>query len=134
MAYFRSLTLAAVVVGAMATSAAAQEPPPSGPFKAVHIVNLTPQQVATLQAWMADMNAAIAKAGHKDVRYRLYKVIGKQSGQYEFMWESEWPSGEVYQKVHSRPEWKTIGSKYPGLAELTKDEIYNRYVEVGAER
>ena len=134
MAYVRSLTLAALVVGALATNAAAQEPPPSGAFKAVHIVNLTPQQVTTLQSWMADMNAAIAKAGHKEVRYRLFKVTGKQAGRHEFMWESEWPSGAVYEKVHALPEWKTIGGKYPGLSELTKDEIYNRYVEVGSER
>ena len=133
MALVRSLTLAFLVVGATAT-AAAQEPPPAGAFKAVHTVNLSEQQVTTLQAWMADMNAAIAKAGYKDVRYRLYKVIGKQAGPYAFMWESEWPSGDVYQKVHALPEWKAIGSRYPGLSELTKDEIYNRYVEVGAGR
>ena len=133
MAYVRSLTLVVLIIGGMAPNAAAQEPPPSGAFKAVHLVSLTPEQVATLQAWMADMNAAIAKAGFKDVRYRLFKVIGKQAGKYEFLWESEWPSGAVYEKVHSLPEWKTIGSRYPGLAELTKDEMYNRYVEVRAE-
>ena len=134
MAYLRSLTLAALVAGAMATGAGAQEPPPPGAFKAVHLVSLSPEQVAMLQAWMADMNAAIAKAGHKDVRYRLYKVIGKQAGKYEFMWESEWPSGAVYEKTHGLPDWTAIGSRYPGLAELTKDEIYNRYVEVGPAR
>lgn len=109
---------------------AAQEPPPAGAFRAVHLVSLTPQQVAALQAWMADMNAVIAKAGHKEVRYRVYKVTGKQSGKYDFMWESVWPSGDVYLKIHNLPEWKSVADRHPGVNELTKDEIYNRYVEV----
>lgn len=130
MAYLRIFALVAGVIATTSISAVAQEPPPTGPFRAVHLVSLTPQQVAMLQAWMADMNAAIAKAGHTDVRYRLFKVVGKQAGPYEYMWESSWPGASVYKKVHSLPEWKTIGSKYPGLSELTKDETYNRYVEV----
>jgi len=134
MAYLRVFTVAAILIVTMASSAVGQEPPPAGAFKAVHLVNLTPQQVATLQAWMADMNAAMTKAGHKDVRYRLYKVIGKKAGEYDFMWESSWPSGAVYEKIHSLPEWKTIGSRYPGLSELTKVETYNRYGEVAAGR
>ena len=134
MAYLRILVLAAVVIGTTSIGAVAQEPPPAGPFRAVHLVSLTPPQVATLQAWMAEMNAFIEKAGHKEVRYRLFKVTGKQAGRYEFMWESSWPGADVYQKIHSQAEWKAIGSKYPGLSELLKDEIYNRYVEVSPVR
>ena len=134
MAYLRILVLVALVVGTASIGTVAQEPVPAGPFRAVHLVSLTPQQVATLQAWMADMNAFIEKAGHKDVRYRLFKVVGKQAGKYDFMWESSWPSGEVYEKIHRLPEWKTIGSRHPGIGELVKDEIYNRYVEVSPSR
>lgn len=130
----RASTLAAAVLGMVVVSAAAQEPPPAQAFKAVHLANLTPQQVAALQAWMADMNAVIAKAGHKEIRYRLYKVTGTQSGRYEFIWESAWPSGEVYTKIHNRPEWKAVADRHPGLDGVMRDEIYNRYVEVMPEK
>lgn len=126
----RSLTLAAVALAILVISPAAQEAPPTQAFKAVHLTNLTPQQVTALQAWMADMNAVIAKAGHPDVRYRLYKITGKQAGKYEYMWESSWPSGDVYKKVHDSPEWTAVVQRHPGLDGLLQDEIYNRYVEV----
>jgi hypothetical protein len=104
MSHFRSVALAAALLVMTVGAVTPQEPTPCGAFKAVHLVNLTPQQVAALQAWMADMNAAIDKTGHKDIRYRLYKVIGKQAGRYEHMWESSWPSGEAYDKIHSSSE------------------------------
>jgi hypothetical protein len=129
-----SLTRAAVALGMLVISTAAQEAPPTQAFKAVHLTNLTPQQVAALQAWMTDMNAVIAKAGHPDVRYRLYKVTGKQAGKYEYMWESSWPGGEVYRKVHDSPEWTAVSGRHPGLGGLLQDEIYNRYVEVLPEK
>lgn len=130
MRVLRSFTLVAALLATTVMTAAAQEPLPSAPFKAVHLVSLTPQQVATLQAWMADINGVMEKAGHKEARYRLYKVIGKQSGKYDYMWESSWPSGAVYSKIHNSPEWRSIGEKHAAVRELTKDEIYNRYVEV----
>jgi hypothetical protein len=130
MAYFRLLVLAAALLASTAFPGLAQEGPPAEAFRTVHLTNFTPQQVATLQAWMRDINAAIEAAGHKEVGYRLYKVTGKQSGKYAYMWESTWPSGPVYKKVHDSPEWKAIASKHAGLNELMKDEIYNRYVEV----
>jgi hypothetical protein len=130
----RSLILPAVVLGMFVISAAAQEAPPAGAFKAVHLTNLTPQQVAALSAWMADMNAVIAKAGHPDIGYRLYKVTGTQVGKYEYMWESSWPSRDVYTKIHNSPEWKVVAERHPGLDGIMKDEIYNRYVEVLPQR
>lgn len=130
MTYFRLLVLAAALLAATPPSGHAQEAPPAEAFKAVHLTTLTAQQVAALQAWMRDINAAIERAGHKDVRYRLYKVTGKQSGKYEYLWESSWPSGQVYKVVHDSPEWKAVASKHTGLEGLMKDEIYNRYVEV----
>ena len=80
MSHLRSVALAVVLLVTMVGTVTSQDPAPAGAFKAVHLVSLTPQQVAALQAWMADMNATIDKAGHKDIRYRLYKVIGKQDG------------------------------------------------------
>ena len=131
MTYFRLSVLACALLATAPFSGLAQEAPPAEAFKAVHLTTMTPAQLAALQAWMRDINAAIEKAGHKDVRYRLYKVTGKQSGKYEYLWESSWPSGQVYKVVHDSPEWKAVASKYPGLEQLLKDDdVYNRYVEV----
>jgi len=59
-------------------------------------VTLTSAHEATLLAALADVNAAVADAGHPEIRYRLYKVVCKQTGNYIYMWESSWPSGAVY--------------------------------------
>ena len=134
MTHLRSLALLVALLVVTFVPVAAQEPAPAGAFRAVHLTNLTRQQVSVLQAWMADMNAAIDKTGHKDVRYRLYRVTGKQAGPYEYMWESSWPSGEVYRKIHENPAWKAVADKHPDVTALLKDEIYNRYVEVTRER
>ena len=123
--------IAWLILTSIATTATlAQEPPPKGSFKAVHLVTLTDAEAATIQNAIADMNAAVAKAGHADIRYRLYKVTGKQAGSFNYLWESVWPSGEVYQKVHDSPEWTATMKKLSGLETLMKNEIYNRYVEV----
>jgi hypothetical protein len=76
------------------------------------------------------MNAVVAKAGHPDVRYRLYKVVGKQSGNYNYLWESTWPSGDVYDKVHKSAGWESAMKRHPQADDLMKGEVYNRYVEV----
>jgi quinol monooxygenase YgiN len=108
----------------------AQEPPPKEAFKAVHLVVLTPAQEATLLTALADMNKSIAQAGHPEVRYRLYKVTGKQAGNYSYMWESSWPSGAVYDQVHNSPAFQAATKKHPEMDDLMKTEVYNRYVEV----
>jgi len=69
-----------LVLALPGNGARAQDPAPEVAFKAVHRVTLTPADEATLLAALADMNAAVAEAGHSEIRYRLYKVVGKQGG------------------------------------------------------
>ena len=77
-----AVTGLAIVFG-FAVTVSAQEAPPREPFKAVHLVNITsPADVAPLQATIADLNAAVASAGLRETRYRLYKVAGKQAGSH----------------------------------------------------
>jgi hypothetical protein len=118
----------AATLGTMALHA--QEPPPKEAFKAVHLVTLTPAQEAALLAALADLNTVTAQAGHPEIRYRLYKVTGKQVGDYNYMWESSWPSGAVYTQVHDSPAFQEATKKHPEVDELMKNEVYNRYVEV----
>lgn len=131
MSISKSLVAVAMLLALPVTAAFPQEPPATtGPFKSVHLVKLTDAQVVRLQAALADLNAATAKAGYPETQYRLYKVTGKQSGNFNYLWESSWASGEVYQKVHTNPDWLAVAKKHPELDALRKGEIYNHYVEV----
>ena len=127
----RSLIPLLCLVAAFGPTVRAQEAPPKEPFKAVHLVNLkSAADVAALQAALADINKVVANAGYPGVRYRLYKVIGKQAGAYAYLWESSWPGGEVYERVHKTAEWSASAKRHPEVEALMKDEIYNRYIEV----
>jgi hypothetical protein len=118
------------LVGVLASTSVAQNPPSSPAFKAVHLANLTDDEASKLLAWITDMNEMIAKAGYPNVRYRLYKVAGKQNGSYGYMWESTWPSEDVYAKAHADPGWDAVDKKHKSIASMVKDQTYDRYVEV----
>ena len=70
------------------------------------LVTLAPTEEATLTAALAEINAAVAKAGHAEIRYRVYKVTGKQAGNYNYMWEAAFPSGAVYDSAHQNPAFQ----------------------------
>ena len=123
-----SATLASTVLGQEASPA--QEAPPKEAFKTVHLVTLSDADVVTVQTALDDLNAIVAKAGYPAVRYRLYKVVGRQTGSYSHLWESSWPGGEVYDTVHKSAEWQAALKKHAGIAAVMKGEVYNRYVEV----
>jgi hypothetical protein len=129
-----ALHVALVLALATLPLMAQQEPPPKEAFKTVHLVTLTPTEASTLLAALTDTNAAIAKAGHSDIRYRLYKVSGKQSGKNNYLWEASWPSGAVYAETHKSPAFEEVLKKHPELEKLRKKEIYNRYVEVTGDK
>ncbi len=133
MRHVTSLILHLVVIAAFGTPVLAQDAPPKEAFKAVHLMNLkSPADVTAVQVAIADMNKAVATAGYPNIRYRLYKVVGKQAGAFAYLWESSWPGGDVYDKVHNHPEWIASSQRHPELAAYMKDEVYNRYVEVAA--
>ena len=120
-----------VLIVAFAVTALAQDAPPKEPFKTVHLVNITSAaDVTELQATIADLNAVVAKAGFSDTRYRLFKVTGTQAGTYNYLLESSWPGGDAYDQVHKSPEWREAAQKHPDFQRITKDQVYNRYVEV----
>lgn len=124
------LLLLVVFVGVLGTGPRAQESAPKEAFKAVHLVTLTSADLAALLASLGDVNAAVAEAGHPEIRYRLYRVVGKQAGNYDYMWESSWPSGAVYDKVHQSAAFQAATKKSRDMERLMKNETYNRYVEV----
>jgi hypothetical protein len=129
----RWIAFAFALIATIGTAAPrAQEPAPQQAFKTVHLVTLTDAEASTLSTALGDVNAAVAQAGHPEVRYRLFKVAGKQAGSHSHVWEASWPGGAVYDKVHASPAVKAAIAKHPVVEELRKNEVYNRYVEVTA--
>jgi hypothetical protein len=124
------LTICAAI-GLVSAVAQNQDPPPNQPFQAVHLINLrsADEQKAFLAA-LTDINAAIAKAGCAKCAYHLWKVIGTQAGDYNYLWISSWPGGEVYIKVHNAAEYQAAIGKHPEMEAVMNAQIYNRYVEV----
>jgi len=124
------MLLLVFLVTVLGTGPRAQEPAPKEAFKTVHLVTLTSADVATLLTALADLNGAVAKAGHPEIRYQLYRVAGKQAGNHNYLWESSWPSGAVYDEVHKSPAYLAATKNHPEMERLMKNEVYNRYVEV----
>jgi quinol monooxygenase YgiN len=124
------ILLLVLLLALLGSGPRAQDRAPTEAFKAVHLVTLTSADVATLLGALEAVNAAVAEAGHPEVRYRLFEVVGKQTGNHNYMWESSWPSVAVYDRVHQGPAFQAATKKHPDMERLMKDEVYNRYVEV----
>jgi hypothetical protein len=119
-------------IGLVSAVAQNQDPPPNQPFQTVHLINLrsADAQKAFLAA-LTDINAAIAKAGCAKCAYHLWKVIGTQAGDYNYLWTSNWPGSEVYLKVHNSPGYQAAINKHQqDLDAVMNAQIYNRYVAV----
>jgi hypothetical protein len=114
--------------------AVAQDQPPEGPFKTVHLVTLDAAQEAKLTGTLAQFNAAIAKAGYPNAQYRLYKIAGKQQGPYSHLWEASWSGRAEYEKIHNLPVYQEASSLLKDLNAFMNDEAYNRFVEIPTKR
>lgn len=115
-----------LVVSASATQSA------SPAIKSHHLLNLpasiTEAEFATL---LHDLNAAIAEAGYPDAGYRLWKVTGEQVGDYNYLWEGNWPSQEAYDGIHDHTAYVAAVDRLRSTFEAMEEHhIYNRYVEI----
>ncbi len=126
---FLSLVSLILTMGAVA-----QDQPPEGPFKTVHLVTLDAAQEAKLTGTLAQFNAAIAKAGYPNAQYRLYKIAGKQEGPYSHLWEALWSGRAEYEKIHNLPVYQEASSLLKDLTAFMNDEAYNRFVEIPTKR
>jgi hypothetical protein len=107
--------------------------PPAGPFEAVHLIRVkpgSPDAEKRMLGALAAMNEAIVKAGCESCIYHLWKADLVSTDAYTYIQISFWPSGEVYDRVHSSPAYAAASNKWPELRSLLATEIYNRYVEI----
>ena len=124
---------AALCVAGLLRPALAQnnDEPPNQPFQAVHLIKLPTDDAAkAFAAALADINAAIAKAGCRTCVYHLWKVYGTQSGEHNYLWISTWPGRDVYNKIHNDAGYQAAINRHQNLNPAQDTQIYNRYVEV----
>ena len=130
-----TLVFGLCVLVSAAVRAQEQPPPPEKPFKALHLFNLPSAEAETkVLSVVADLNDAVAKAGHPKIRYQLWKVAGAQQGAHAYLLESTWPGRAVYEEVHDGAVFKAAQAKHPEVAKLFEGEVYNRLVEVPSGR
>jgi hypothetical protein len=132
MTYGKTALYTAIILGAVASTALAQQnpAPPTGPFRAVHLMNMTAEQEAKYMAFVKEANQQFAKLGCAACAYHVYKVGAAGGGKYDHMQVSEWPGRDVYMKLHTDADFRAIDKKHPIRAEVEKSEFYDRFVEV----
>ncbi len=119
-----------ILASAVAQNAKAPDTVPNEPFQAVHLISIPPSGEKAVMADLADVNAAIAKAGCPSCVYHLWKVTGTQTGVYNYIRISSWPGRDVYVKVHDSADYKAAVGKHPEVEPFYHAQVYNRYVEV----
>lgn len=109
----------------------------AGPaYRTVHTFSLpSAQDEAKLLSVLEEFNQVIARLGAREARYRLWKIQGAEAGLSGYMYESTWPSLEVYDRVHGEAAYKKVLEKnLPFLREILKNEIYDKVVELGPKK
>ena len=126
------LTIAVILVLGSLVSGVHSQKGPAPAYKPVHLMNLTSSEAeANLLTILAEFNKLYAQMGYPNIRYRVWKVSGKQSVQFTHIWESEWPDKATYDKVHSFKEFTELHARHEKeLRGLLKDHVYNRYEEL----
>jgi len=125
--------VAAVVIAGWGWGAAdlgAADPPKTPAYKTVHV--FTPGSIhdeKLLFALLQEFNAVFARLGSPGVRYRLWKAVGTEGDKAELMYESSWPSREVYDRIHKEKEYRALLEKYlPFLRQVLKNEVYTGWL------
>jgi hypothetical protein len=89
------------------------------------------QEEGRLLSVLQEFNQVLARLGFKGVRYRLWKIQGAAAGLSGYMYESTWPSLEIYDRVHKEAAYTKVLEKHlPFLREVLKNEIYDKLVEL----
>ena len=73
-------------------------------------------------------SAAIARAGHPETRYDLWRITGQAQGPFTHLFGSLWASPKAYEEVHAHPAHQAFMKEYGGtLEKLLTRSMSNRY-------
>jgi hypothetical protein len=118
---------------ALGSAAGAQQTPeavPNESFKTVHLMIVAPAQEAGLVAAVHDFNRDFAEQGCPSCAYRLFKVFAGKDENYNYLMTSDWPSRDVYLKIHVSAAFNAVVERNPIMSSLYETEFYGRYAEV----
>ncbi|SDI23534.1 hypothetical protein [Winogradskyella thalassocola] len=98
-------------------------------FRTVHLISLknieNDVEIATIAD---DFNKVVAELGYENISYNFWKETEGQEGQFKYIFESNWPDQETFDKVHEYKEFQLVWEKnYDKWKSLVKEDIYNRY-------
>ena len=101
-------------------------------FKTVHIFNLKPEfTVNDLQKILDKFNRLFITLGHPESQYRLWVISKEKDNQAQYLWESNWSSLQVYEKIHKDDEYrKLLRQEFISLRKMFKDHSYHQYHEL----
>ena len=101
-------------------------------FKAVHLINLRVEtsEVELLKI-LNEFNEVIVELGYPNIKCQLWKERSDRQGKYKYIFESTWPSQEIYDKIHNSDIFKKTAKKYKKkYGEVITEDIYNRYISL----
>jgi hypothetical protein len=124
------LSVIILPLGSATAFLSAAAPPKEPAYKTVHM--FTPGSIhdeKLLLSLLEEFNATVARLGAPGVRYRLWRAVGTEGDKAELMYESTWPSREVYDRVHKEKEYVSLLQKYlPFLRQVLKGEVYTGWL------
>jgi hypothetical protein len=107
--------------------------PEGGPtYLSLHRFNLASAEAeAELASMLDEFSEVVARAGHPETRYRVWKVTGEQAGDHAYLFGSAWVDRDVYDAVHAHADYKALQEKHQEAYErLPSEQIYNKYERI----
>lgn len=99
-------------------------------FRTVHLINLKTAEDEIEYVAIANIfNNLMTDLGYQNIRFNFWKENGSVDGQFKYIFESNWPDKETYDKVHEHEKFIATKNKwYPKFKEKLEEDVYNRYV------
>jgi len=99
-------------------------------YRAVHRMNIKDVKYEAEFVKIAGVfNKLMAELGIPNTKYNFWKLAEGYEGEYRYVFESNWPDKETYDKVHEYEEFKrTFDKWYPIFKSMITEEVYSRNV------
>lgn len=111
------------------TDLVSEKSPISG-FRTVYHMHLkSDEDEAGFVQITAVFNDLAEELGYQNVKFNFWKFTGDKQGKYGYIFESNWPDKETFDKVFEYEEFKiTLGKWYPKFKSMIAEGVYNKYV------
>ena len=103
---------------------------PISGFRTVYHMHLKSDEDEAIFVEIAAVFTDLAEElGYQNVKFNFWKFTGDKQGKYGYIFESNWPDKETFDKVFENEEFKrTLGKWYPKFKSMIAEGVYNKYV------